>query len=207
MKYLGLISSDQITPLIPLTAILLTNTAHLLAVFTLYNLTQQIWSHDTTWSLLTAILHILSPAGLFLSAPYAESPFALLTLTGWLLLAHSCTATTTTAKRDALTLLAGAIFGLATAFRTNGLLNGTFFALDFARSVYRLVEDVDPTSSLPQLWRLLVLGVSGLLVAAGSLAPQFVAWRWYCSGAVDVRRPWCEGWVPSIYNFVQREYW
>lgn len=112
-------------------------------------------------------------------------------------------------KRDALTLLAGVSFGLATAFRTNGLLNGAPFAFELLGTLYHLVEDLDQSKTPAYLRRIIVLGVSGLFVAAGSVGPQFWAYRVYCSGAAAglESRPWCSSLAPSIYNFVQRHYW
>lgn len=111
---------------------------------------------------------------------------------------------------DVLTLLAGVSFGIATLFRTNGLLNGAPFAFEFLATLYHLVEDLEPGSFVAHIRRLIVLGLSGLFVAAGSVVPQFLAYRIYCTGdsgaGLDVR-PWCLSLVPSIYNFVQKEYW
>lgn len=159
---------------------------------------------------------MLSPAGLFLSAPYAESPFALLSFAGWLLLVSSCQRTSAW-RTDALTLLSGLVFGLATVFRTNGLLNGAPFAFEFLATLYHLVEDLDYAKTPAYLRRLVVLGLSGLLVAAGSVVPQFLAWRVYCASpqATDttsalgiVARPsWCGNLIPSIYDHVQYKYW
>lgn len=222
MTSLGLTTSPPHGPahLIPLVGVLFTNGCHFLSALVLYHLGLHVWA-DATWSLVAALLHVLSPAGLFLSAPYAEAPFSLLSFAGWLLLARSCGAGAAgapgaAARGDALTLFAGVSFGLATVFRTNGLLNGAPFAFEFLRTFYHLVEDPDQGRTPSYLRRLVVLGLSGLLVAAGSIVPQFLAYRLYCSGSVaDASdgatalevRPWCLSLVPSIYNFVQRQYW
>lgn len=177
----------------------------------LYQLGLTVW-RDSRWALAAALLHVLSPAGLFLSAPYAESACSLLSFTGWLLLVKSCASTGTSVSslpRDALTLLAGLSFGLATYFRTNGLLNGAPLAFDFLSTFYQLTEDLDHTRTPHYLRRLLVLGIAGLSVAAGSVVPQFLAYKTYCStaSAPSEARPWCTHLVPSIFNFVQRQYW
>lgn len=193
---------------------LFTNTCHYLSTLVLYQLGRQVWA-DARWALCAALLHILSPGGLFLSAPYAESPFSLLSFVGWLLLVTSCRCGTTRIiasglSRDILTLLAGAVFGLATVFRTNGLLNGTPFAFEFLSTLYHLVEDLDYAKTPSYLRKLVVLGLSGLLVAAGSAVPQFIAYRMYCSSpaaASDARPSWCLNIVPSIFNHVQQQYW
>jgi GPI mannosyltransferase 2 len=180
-------------------------------VLVLYRLGLRIWS-DSRWALAAALLHVLSPAGLFLSAPYAESACSLLSFTGWLLLVESCIktgASVSSLPRDALTLLAGLSFGLATYFRTNALLNGAPLAFDFLSTFYHLTEDLDHSKTPDYLRRLLILGTAGLLVAGGSIVPQYLAYQTYCSTASvpSEARPWCTHFIPSIYNHVQRQYW
>lgn len=202
---LGLVSppSENAPYLEALIAVVFTNLCHFLSTLVLYHLSLRVWG-DAFWALCAALLHVFSPAGLFLSAPYTESPFSLLTFIGWLLLVKSCTASNL--SRDVLTLLAGGLFGLATVFRTNGLLNGTPFAFEFLSTLYCLVEDMDYDKTPAYIRRLVVLGLSGIFVAAGSFVPQFVAYRMYCSSALEVR-PWCVGLMPSIFNYVQQQYW
>lgn len=183
--------------------IVVANAAHLLAALVLYRLGLVVW-RDATLALVAALLHVLSPAGLFLSAPYAESSFALLSFSGYLLFALGCRAEHRPTRRDLYTVLAGALFGLATAFRSNGILNGIPFAWEVVRYLPRLSRR--PTDTLR---RLLALGVGGVAVAAGSLGPQAVAYSRFCSGASGGAhpRPWCQGYAPSIYTFVQQHYW
>lgn len=196
------------THLAALVGVLFTHVCHFLSSLVLYQLGLHIWA-DSNWALVSALLHVLSPAGLFLSAPYAESPFSLLSFVGWLLLVKSCSGPRTIA-RDVLTLSAGVVFGLATVFRSNGLLNGAPFAFESLLTLYHLVEDLETNSSVTHIRRLVVLGLSGLLVAAGYLIPQAFAYKTYCAGHDGTgleARPWCLSFVPSIYGFVQREYW
>lgn len=203
----------------PLVGVVFTNACHLASSLVLYQLGLYLWA-DSTWALVAALLHVLSPAGLFLSAPYAESPFSLLTFVGWLLLAKSCTRaggpSASAVPSHLLTLLSGITFGLATVFRNNGLLNGAPFAFEFLLTLYRLVEDPDVGRTPAHLTRLVVLGLSGLSVAAGFIIPQLWAYRVYCSAPTAYAspdlapiepRPWCLSLVPSIYNFVQTHYW
>lgn len=209
---LGLFAApDPSTHLEALVAVIFSNACHLLSVLVLYQLGLHVW-RDSRWALGAALLHVLSPAGLFLSAPYAESACSLLSFTGWLLLVKSCVRTGTSVSslpRDALTLLAGLFFGLATYFRTNGLLNGAPLAFDFLLTFYRLTEDLDYTKTPDYLRRLVVLGIAGLSVATGSVVPQYIAYQTYCStaSAPSEPRPWCTHLVPSIFNYVQKQYW
>ncbi|KAG8157562.1 hypothetical protein KVR01_012604 [Diaporthe batatas] len=209
---LGLLTTpDPGTHLEALVAVIFSNTCHLLSVIVLYRLGLHVW-RDSRWALAAALLHVLSPAGLFLSAPYAESACSLLSFTGWLLLVKSCLSTgpsVSSLPRDALTLLAGLVFGLATYFRTNALLNGAPLAFDFLSTFYQLTEDLDHRKTPDYLRRLLVLGIAGLLVAGGTIIPQYLAYQAYCStaSAPSEARPWCTHLVPSIYNYVQRQYW
>ncbi|MDA4132856.1 MAG: mannosyltransferase family protein [Thaumarchaeota archaeon] len=205
----------------PLLGILVAHTSHLLSVLVLYRLgllllgscfssqSQGKRARTETLALVGALLHVISPAGLFLSAPYAESPFALLSFVGYLLFAQGHTSASP-ARRDASYLAAGLSFGLATAFRTNGILNGILFAYPFLQEVLGFLSG--DHLSFTAIRKTAVLGLGGLLVAAGSIIPQAWAYQTYCmssgsSGSGTQPRPWCHGIVPSIYNFVQEQYW
>ncbi|KXX76955.1 GPI mannosyltransferase 2 [Madurella mycetomatis] len=185
-----------------LAGIVVANAAHLLSTLVLYRLGQLVW-RDRPLSLVAAILHILSPAGLFLSAPYTESSFALLSFSGYLLFALSCRAERSPTSRDIYVILAGILFGLASTFRSNGILNGIPFAWEVLCHLPKLHRRPSDT-----LRRLLALGVGGVGVAAGSIVPQALAYLRFCSGTSGVEpRPWCRAYLPSIYTFVQRHYW
>lgn len=185
----------------PITGAAVANVSHLLSVLVLYGLGLSI-CRDGRLAFVAAVLHIFSPAGLFLSAPYAESTFSLLSFTGHLLLAQSCQFARSTV-RDVLTVLAGIVFGLATAFRSNGILNGIPFAWWFVQQLTQL-----PRHPVPAGRRLFILGIGGVSVALGSVIPQFVAYRQFCSGVSGAKlRPWCNNMLPSIYTFVQHHYW
>ena len=202
------------------------NTSHLLSAIVLYRLGLVVWRSNPRGpllSLVAALLHVVSPAGLFLSAPYAESTCALLTFSGYLLYAHSCTSPTATG-RDGYVVLAGLAFGLATSFRSNAILNGIPFAWEVLQVLATLAarwtsnntaalvrSDPQTTSTTGDaVRRLLALGTGGVAVALGTLVPQAVAYQRFCVGPSDAdvpRRPWCDKLVPSIYTFVQQHYW
>lgn len=200
----------------PLVGIFIAHITHLLSVLTLYSLTALIFpsppptkksnnnSTENTFAYTTAILHILSPAGIFLSSPYAESPFSFLSFLGSYLFALGHT-THSLPKKTLGVVSSGAIFGLATWFRSNGLASGLLFAV-------AVVQSLDALIKRPGLEALLaVLGpiVGGGFVAVGSVVPQFLAWQRFCNSSGDGTslRPWCEERLPSIYSFVQEHYW
>lgn len=212
-----------------LVGIFVATTAHLLSAIVLFRLGLVLWrSHPQgpLLSLLGAILHVVSPAGIFLSAPYGESGCSLFVFTGYLLYARSCVSAKPVIG-DGYLVLAGVSFGLATAFRSNGILNGIPFAWEAVKLVLALAsalsgdgrernrELTTELSMTVAVRRLLTLGIGGAAVAAGSFLPQIVAYQRYCAGPLDgaaealrmPRRPWCEGYLPSIYTFVQDYYW
>jgi phosphatidylinositol glycan class V len=178
--------------------------SHLLSALVLNSLGQIVLG-DNKLALVGALLHIFSPAGLFLSAPYAEASFALLSFSGYLLYAKSCLSHRAV-THDAQLILSGALFGLATTFRSNGITHGVPFAWEFIQQLRTL-----PRRPLPAVRRLIVLGIGGLCVAAGSIVPQVVAYLRFCDpssvSAAAQRRPWCESRLRSIYAFVQVHYW
>ncbi|KAK8097578.1 GPI mannosyltransferase 2-like protein [Apiospora kogelbergensis] len=198
LAYLGIESGSQWESLV---GVCIAHASHLLSVLALHRLGLAI-GKDPKISFVAALLHIVSPAGLFLSAPYQESTFALLSFLGYLLLAHGCLGPSRCIRQDAAIVGSGILFGLATLFRSNAACPFAVFAL---AELHRLA-----TSSLTfaRLRRLAALGVGGLSVAMGSLVPQTLAYQTFCaepSGAA--LRPWCLKTLPSIYSFVQEKYW
>lgn len=180
--------------------------AHLLSVLTLFVLTLAVFPGSSAdFALKASLLHVISPAGLFLSAPFAESSCALLSFLGMLAFARSRAgpASTTTWAQDQLVLLAGLVFGIAATFRSNAILNGLLLLAEAFRTLYSLIYDFH----LTKVRRLLVTGLAGLFVAAGFLLPQYLAYREYCTPSNLQPREWCERTLPSIYTFVQAHYW
>lgn len=148
----------------------------------------------------TAALHIISPAGLFLSVPYGESAFALFNLVGMTQYALAMHNNASWVKTRILT--SGIAFGLATLIRGNGLLSGVIYAVDvFSLQLNMIGRPV--TSADTRL--LLAKYVAGACVGLGFVVPQAVAYGEYCVGSST--RPWCGRFIPSIYSWVQSHYW
>lgn len=187
-------------------AICIAHTAHLLSALTLFSLTSALFPSSTSsgFALTAALLHILSPAGLFLSAPYAESSCALLSFLGCLLFTKSRTPSgATTTGHDLLVLAAGVILGAATTLRSNAILNGLLLLEEALRTLYDLTNGLH----LANVRRLLAAGIGGLCVGVGFLLPQYIAYVEYCTPSDIQPREWCERNIPSIYTFVQDHYW
>ncbi|KAF8254144.1 mannosyltransferase [Wilcoxina mikolae CBS 423.85] len=187
-------------------AILLSNACHLGSVFVLYQLTLLCSNNasrrpkEMAW--LVSVLHILSPAGLFLSAPYSESLFSFLAFTGTYIFAWSLEAVKAEQHLwgNVLTLLSATVFSAACTVRSNGLLNGILFLFEFATALFSL-HDLKIWSFV----RVASLGIGGLVIGGGLVLPQYIAYQEFCTP--DALRPWCLKLVPSIYTWVQDIYW
>lgn len=155
----------------------------------------------------SAFLHIISPAGIFLSAPYAESSFALMHFSGYYLYALSLQAhgDGRANVRDFLAVLSGLLLGLASTLRSNGLLSGLLFCFDLASCI---VDYLQSGGLLRNLRRSIFIVVAGTLVGMCFLFPQYLAYREFCLEPEAQYRPsWCTNRIPSIYAWVQDHYW
>ena len=188
----------------PLAAIFIAHASHLVAVLALYQLTLLLFGNRKL-ALLSGMLHVISPAGLFLSAPYAESPFAALSFVGNWLFALGLNRAKSQAERTLYIVAAGISFGLSTTFRSNGLFSGLLFAVEAVKGTKAVV--LQPT--LRNIFALTGSLLGGSFIALGTLVPQAVAWLRYCNVEDKgvVLPPWCSYTVPSIYTYVQRVYW
>ncbi|KAF2765019.1 mannosyltransferase [Teratosphaeria nubilosa] len=215
---LGRITSTiAVLPLPPITlsalsAILLAHLTHYLAVIVLYHLIYTLVPTSPTkkqqLAFTTACLHIISPAGIFLSAPYAEAPFALFNFLGiycYIKAIDNRLHTFADAYQlDACwTIAAGLSFGIASMLRSNGLLSGIPFVWDILVILPRLPQIIQ-TGEKEQLTRLISTLLAGLSLFLAFAFPQFLAYLEYCT---EKARPWCTALPPSIYTFVQSHYW
>ncbi|KAI9770447.1 MAG: ER membrane glycoprotein subunit of the GPI transamidase complex-like protein [Geoglossum simile] len=189
------------------TGIAIAHIAHLFSVIVLYRLTELMFGgrRGRKLAFIASVLHIITPAGVFLSAPYAESLFSLLNFSG-----HLIYATGSTPSRggrswgnDLLLVLSGAAFGLATTMRSNGLLNGIIYLFDVASELRSLSRN---GIGIANARKIVALGVAGVLVGLGTVIPQWIAYLEYCSGT-ESDRPWCRHTIPSVYTWVQDHYW
>lgn len=186
---------------------MISHASHFLTVVILYALSQRVlrsYGHqETATSVLAAILHIISPAGAFLSAPYSESLFSFFHFLGLYLYIGSRMHISKHADLDIV--LAGLCIGCAAVVRSNGILSGLPFLYD---AILQLLDILKHGASAKKLRKMSVVIIAGCLIAAGLALPQFLAYKEYCKGTIQhERRPWCNSTFPSIYGFVQKHYW
>ena len=208
---------------IAMVGICLSHVTHWWSVLLCYDVSKLVFApagareSDTEgFAILSAVFHILSPAGVFLSAPYAESLFAMLTFGGafWYARARMCFARGEELMGAIWIFGCGLVFGLSTLMRGNGLLSGLTLVYEFVVCLQELLRLSRKSGGLKDkltgvfLARVIVIGLAGVAMALIAAWPQFVAYRDFCSGQEGgVRRPWCSHLIPSIFTFVQAENW
>jgi phosphatidylinositol glycan class V len=196
-----------------LAGVMLSHICHLLSVLILHELTLTVYyilcqPKRCQLALVAASLHIISPAGMFLSAPCAESCFSFLNFLGFYCYAKTLEGHSNIAEicKDMLILFSGIAFGVATTFRGNGLFSGLTLVYDAIACITVILRNRKIKSGIR---RLCVTCVSGALMAGIACVPQYLAYDEYCRrwDTKENARPWCSGWIPSIYGWVQKEYW
>jgi phosphatidylinositol glycan class V len=206
------------------TGIVVSHIAHFIAVGLVFGICFTILPTSRTRAcsiaFTAAVLHIVSPAGLFLSAPYGESLYAALTFAGvWshatafsaldtdnshTLFPSKITGGSISLRSAFFLILSSIFFGLGSLIRGNGLLNGLVFVFDMAPYFCSLpsmlrrrdIHDLLTTATIGFAGAIL-----GLIYASGQLEPYLR----HCTNGND--RPWCSTFPPSIYTFVQSHYW
>ena len=195
--------------------IILAHISHYIAMILVYKITEQVSSHSTNTKskqkpflpFMAACLYVVAPAGIFLSAPYAEAPFAALNMLGYWLYLRARAGKMSTVVAGQMTMFSGIVFGLATVLRSNGLLSGIVFLVDAVGSTIKIVGDIYRGEIvISHVATLLATILGGLCVAAGLLLPQYIAYVEYCVELAEPRS-WCNNRLPLIYSFVQSFYW
>jgi phosphatidylinositol glycan class V len=190
-----------------LAGIIISHVCHLLSVLVLYRLLTVVLEPRQRPAIpfIAAVLHILTPASLFMSAPYAEAIFSLFNFTGMLIYAQvksMADAQKPSIQQDIGMLSSGLFFAAATLMRSNGLLSGSIFLYDVATY---LPGTLSAQLSMSDVRRIIVSCAAGTLIGLGFAGPQYLAYARFCSGGES--RPWCEKTPPSIYSWVQSQYW
>ena len=196
---------------IALSGVLVSHSSHLCSAYVVYFLTHALYVqqsvHSMRVALGAAILHVISPAGIFLSAPYTESLFSFLNISGLALYLRGMNRIqghATLTQRIQL-VAAGLLFGIATTIRSNGFLSGVQFLYDALARTWAIIQHGFTNR---RVYDLAALIIGGILVASGLAIPQAFAYRMYCVDAASgVKQPWCFKALPSIYTWVQDNYW
>jgi phosphatidylinositol glycan class V len=193
-----------------LAGIIVSNVCHLLSVLVLYRLLTLVLEPQRQQSIpfIAAVLHILTPASLFMCAPYAEALFSLLNFAGMLLYTQSQAMAETgmpSFREDIQKLGSGFCFAAAALMRSNGLLSGVILLYDVATYLPLVVS---AQFSIHDIRRATVTCVAGSLIALAFLGPQVLAYAEFCNReSGSGTRPWCDKSFPSIYSWVQSHYW
>ena len=190
-----------------LAGIILSHLCHYLAVNALYKTITILVPDKPRLAFTAACLHIISPAGIFLSAPYAESGFALLNFFGTLSYVQAAKtrffpAINTPHTEASWIVRAGFFFGVAAMVRSNGLFGVIPFAWDTLSAVSQ-GKQLFTDSILRR--RFSATLAAGTLVPVGFAVTQIMALAEFCTP--ENPRPWCTRSLPSIYTFVQEHYW
>ncbi|KAI8929928.1 GPI mannosyltransferase 2 [Entophlyctis helioformis] len=174
-----------------LAGIAVSNISFVIATIALYHLSAHVLQ-DRRLARVSAVLFALSPAGIFLSSMYSESPFAAFAFLGMLCMVRG--------QR----LEASILWSAASAIRANGILLVGFFAWD----VLHPMSARSANSSLPA--RLVFNSLLSAIAMAPFISFQYFAWATFCDPSqtdTSHRRPWCTNTPPIIYSFVQERYW
>lgn len=157
---------------------------------------------DVRTAYFAASLSIFSPSPSTLVTPTPEPFFATAALLGISLLSprlDSSNYTATTQPNCLRGILAAGCFAIATAFRANGLLLIGYLW-------YGLLWDRRRSSSL--LLRLAILPILSVVAASPFIYGQVWAYRTFCSSLDgSQQRDWCNAGLPSVYSYVQSQYW
>ncbi|KAJ3302621.1 hypothetical protein HDV03_004806 [Kappamyces sp. JEL0829] len=169
---------------IVLAGILISNLCFVAAALALYRLGLALDFRPKT-ALAAAILFCISPASIFMSTLYTESLFAFLTLQGMRLYVEG--------RKS----MACALWACSSLVRSNGTMYAGFFVWDIVDGVRR--KRLGGQTLLAGLARAVVV-----VLPMGVF--QWVGYWTFCRDQATAR-PWCLSLVPSIYAFVQQEYW
>ena len=234
----GLGAASTLSPesLVLVAGATVTHIAFVAAAVVLYELSAQVLDNERL-ALHASVLFCFSPASIFFSAIYTESPFALASFVSMLCFSRADTTgapsfSSSSALRSWAWFLGGiAAASVATAIRSNGIVLAAFGLHVVARRTW-IECGCRGNQSEPALCRAsgsrlairtrvvatvraVVVAVACTLIAIPFVRFQQYGHDLYCvakySGEtllLQERRPWCaEEGLSNLYAFVQSEYW
>ncbi|PSC76827.1 GPI mannosyltransferase 2 isoform A [Micractinium conductrix] len=140
---------------------------------------------------LALLFFCLNPASVFYSAAYSESVFAAATWAGLLLLPDAHWAGV-------------AAFTVAAAARSNGIL-AVWFPLHTAAAAAAAAAARRPRHTAA--WDAARAALSAAVILTPYAAMQVHAYLAHCAGAGNDAPRWCTARLPSVYGFIQKQYW
>eukprot|EP00892_Ulva_mutabilis_P012175 jgi/Ulvmu1/932/UM102_0015.1 len=177
--------------------LLISTVAFCLSAVLMYRTGKQVL-RDEFKAALAVLIMCLSPASVFLTMAYTEAIFQALTFLGvWLLI--NCNAP----------LLSALPFAASCAVRSNGIINAGFL-------LYHCLESVGHAAAGRLSWArassACMRASAGLFVMAAVLAAVLQrGYTQFCTTAawqeVPEPRPYCVQGGPSLYSFIQGQYW
>ncbi|KAL6770231.1 PIGV1 [Auxenochlorella protothecoides x Auxenochlorella symbiontica] len=174
--------------LLTLAGLLVNIAAFSAAALALWRLSVQVLG-DERWADAAVLFFCINPASVFYSAAYTESLFAAFTFWGMLLVYTN-------------PWTAVAAFTLAAMARSNGILGCWFLMHALLSSTFRTGR-VSWTGVL-RCW------IGCLTICAPYALMQVRGYLTYCGVGRDAALqppPWCQSTLPSLYGYVQRQYW
>lgn len=192
------------TCLANLAAILFNTITFALSATALHSLSKTMLKNDGVAEA-AARLYIINPANIFYGSAYTESGFA------WAQFAAG------SVLEENTIVFAGILFGVATAFRSNGVLNVIIVLSHISREVFLTLRNRQDQRRHFKAARWIKRGFIALILV---VFPHYLFARFgearYCPFSIKVKRPWCQnrswrnlfGLIPSpMYSYLQRHYW
>lgn len=177
-----------------LTSILISNLCHFASVITLYYLTKEM---DMKFGLVSGLLMIISPAGVFLTGNYSENLSNLLTLLMFLTYYKSINFNDVKqpSNKSITNILGYIISGIFCAInftvRANGLLLGVIYVFD----LYHFIQNKSSSQIILSI-------ITGSILFMTFLMTNIYHYIKFCPG-----REWCNNTFPSLFQFAQHHYW
>ncbi|RUS28969.1 GPI mannosyltransferase 2 [Jimgerdemannia flammicorona] len=164
---------------------LIANISFVLAAGALYRLTYAIYPTQPRLAFLTAVAYIITPSGMFMTAFYTESPFALLTFWGMYEWARG------------RNWQAAVAWGMAGFVRSNAVVYIGFFVWDGTVMWFKDRRLYGFQSMISHLFTTICCS---LMVLCGFVGFQWYGYQEYCVDFTPVR-PWCNATAPLLYNW------
>lgn len=202
VKYMPPASDNFYTKL--LASVIYANGFHLVSCISMFYLAETTFNKISMFRLraksiawASSLAYVISPAGIFLTAPYSESFCNVLVITGlWFREAalgkNPVLSSFRTLTSVLLYLLSGLLIAISFGVRANSVLFGLFYLYD-----------------LQNAWKNRLVADCALTIAAGGqLAVAIIVSTWYpYSVFCPNRGEWCNSWFPSLFSYAQAKYW